>query len=240
MVLFCKNFIFVKNGWKLSYYSRTVFQPFYQNQPFWSGRWPGIFQGHRFESFEIIELGPFLGAVDSLLAREQLAIRAQQSHHRVSHLNCSKGWCPFVKIFKSSKICENGFTKGFFLPFYWNPLIWTKWRLWLFSRCQIHTRCENWSRIIFRWSRYHFCTKIGAVFRMVCCTGSVTSTSYFSSNFIKGWGTFANILYTSKIGEIALTISKGRFFHPIYQNCTIWMKQRLGRFSRSLLSNPSL
>ncbi len=44
---------------------------------------------------------------------------------------------------------------------------------------------------------------------MVCCTRSVTSPSYFSSNFIKGWDTLANILYSSKMGEIALTISKG-------------------------------
>ncbi len=29
-------------------------------------------------------------------------------------------------------------------------------------------------------------------------------------------------------------------FRPIYQNCLIWTKRRLGRFSRLLLSNPSL
>ncbi len=41
---------------------------------------------------------------------------------------------------------------------------------------------------------------------MVCCTGLVTSPSCFWSNFIKGWGTFAKILYSSKIGEVAFTI----------------------------------
>ncbi len=48
------------------------------------------------------------------LYREQLAIQARRSHHGVSHLNCSKGWCSFAKILKSSKIGENAFTKGFF------------------------------------------------------------------------------------------------------------------------------
>ncbi len=37
--------------------------------------------------------------------------------------------------------------------------------------------------------------------------GSVTSPSCFWSNFIKQWGTFAKILYSSKMGEIAFTIS---------------------------------
>ncbi len=37
--------------------------------------------------------------------------------------------------------------------------------------------------------------------------GSVTSPSCFWSNFIKGWGTFAKILYSSKIDEIAFSIS---------------------------------
>ncbi len=43
--------------------------------------------------------------------------------------------------------------------------------------------------------------------RMVCCTGSVTKSSCFWSNFIKGWRTFAKILYLSKMGEITFTIS---------------------------------
>ncbi len=43
--------------------------------------------------------------------------------------------------------------------------------------------------------------------RMVCCTGSVTSPLHFWSNFIKGWGSFANILYSSKMGETAFTNS---------------------------------
>ncbi len=56
--------------------------------------------------------GPFL-AQNVVPSQEQLAIHARQSHHRVSHLNCSKGRCPFAKIFKLFKIGENSFIKGF-------------------------------------------------------------------------------------------------------------------------------
>ncbi len=57
--------------------------------------------------------GPLL-AQNMALSREQLAIQALQSHHRVFHLNCKKGWCPFVKILKSSKMDKNALTKGHF------------------------------------------------------------------------------------------------------------------------------
>ncbi len=49
-----------------------------------------------------------------VLSQEQLAIQARRSHHGVSHLNCSKGWCSSAKILKLSKICESGFNKRFF------------------------------------------------------------------------------------------------------------------------------
>ncbi len=68
----------------------------------------GFFGVTEFESSDIIELGSFLKAPGPLLARntalsrEQLAIQARQSHHDVAHLNCSKGWCSFAKILKSS------------------------------------------------------------------------------------------------------------------------------------------
>ncbi len=103
--------------------------------------------------------------------------------------------------------------RNFFLTFYWNPLIWTKWRLWLFSRSLNCINCKNWSGIIFEWSRHHFCTKIGLILKMICCTVLMTLPSCFSSNFIKGWSTFAKILHLSKMGEITLTIiSKEGFF----------------------------
>ncbi len=80
----------------------------------------GVFKLTKFESFVVIELGPFWEAPGPFLAhnvalsREQLAIQAWRSRRRVSHLNCSKRWCPFAKILKSSKLGENAFTKGFF------------------------------------------------------------------------------------------------------------------------------
>ncbi len=77
---------------------------------------------------------------------------------------------------------------------------------------QIPISCENWSRTIFGWSRHHFCTKIGPILQMICSTGSVTSSSCFWLNFIEGWDTFAKILYSSKMGETAFTISE--WFSP--------------------------
>ncbi len=64
----------------------------------------GFFEVAKFESFKIIELGPFVEALGPLLAqnmaqsREQLAIQVRRSHHGVSHLNCSKGWCFLQKF----------------------------------------------------------------------------------------------------------------------------------------------
>ncbi len=55
-------------------------------------------------------------------------------------------------------------------------------------------------RTIFGCFRIHFSTKL-----------SVTSSSYFLSNFPKGWDTFVKILYSSKIGEHDLT-AVGHFF----------------------------
>ncbi len=137
---FYKNFIFVENGWKLSCYSRAFFWPFYRSWPIWLIRRLGVFRGRRIWILGDNLSRTIFGGSGPLLAqnmgisREQLVIQAQRSHHCVSHLNCSKGWCPFAKILKSSKTDENTFIKGFFLPFYWNPLIWTKPCLWLFSR----------------------------------------------------------------------------------------------------------
>ncbi len=67
-----------------------------------------FFEVAKFEYFEIIELGPFLDAPGPLIAqnmalsREQLALQARRTHHCISHLNCSKGWCSSAKILKSS------------------------------------------------------------------------------------------------------------------------------------------
>ncbi len=86
----------------------------------------GLFKVAKLESFEIIEVGLFLGAPGPFLAQsvalswEQLTIQAQWSYHGVSHLNCSKGWCSFAKILKSSKIGENAFAKGFFSAILFN------------------------------------------------------------------------------------------------------------------------
>ncbi len=77
-----------------------------------------------------------------------------------------------------------------------------------FRGCQIRIRCVNWSKIIYGWSKHHFCMKTGHILRMVYCTSSVTLPLCFWSNFIEGWGTFAKILYLSKMGETAFTISE--------------------------------
>ncbi len=111
------------------------------------------------------------------ITREQLAIQARRSHHRVSHLNCSKGWRSFAKILKSSKIGETAFTKGFFLPFYWSP--WFGWNgvNGCFRGCQIRNRCENWTRIAQRlglssiyW--HHYCYVIHELKADICCKWS--------------------------------------------------------------------
>ncbi len=81
-----------------------------------------------------------------------------------------------------------------------------------FQGRQIQIHCENWSSITFGWSVHHFCKKMEPISRMICCTASATSPSCFWLNFIKGWGTYTKILYSAKMGEIALTFSKSGFF----------------------------
>ncbi len=84
------------------------------------------------------------------------------------------------------------------------------------------------ARTIFECSDTHFWTNFGTNQRMVCHTGSVTSSSCFSLNFLKGWRTFEKILYLSKAGENYLTIIGD--FWPFYQNPPIWPRQWLGGF----------
>ncbi len=81
----------------------------------------GFFKVAKFESFQIIELRPFLGAPGPLFAPERGPILriigntgSAQFNHSVSHSNYSKGWCPFAKILKSSKMGEIAPTKRFF------------------------------------------------------------------------------------------------------------------------------
>ncbi len=128
-----------------------------------------------------------------------MAIQNRRSHHDVSHLNCSKGWSSFAKIFKSSKTSENAFAKGFFSTILLKPPDFD----------------EMVSMTVFEVVKFASVVKIdvglslgdqgiifaqtGPILSMVCCTGSVTSPLCFRSNFIKGWGTFAKIFYSSKI-----------------------------------------
>ncbi len=193
---------------------RAFFQWFYHNRPIWS-RWQlGVFQSRQIRILWDNWAGTILKGSGPLLAQnvtpswEHLTIQARWSHHGVSHLNCSKGWWSLAKILKSSKVSENAFTKEFFFC-HFMEVPWFGWNsvYGCFRGCQIRVHCENWSRITFGWLRYHFCTKIGPILRMICCMGSVTSLSRFWSNYVKGWVTFAKILYSSKMGEIAFTIS---------------------------------
>ncbi len=99
---------------------RAFFRSLYQNHPIWS-RWQLlVFQGRRiWILLDNWVRTIFEGSVPPFCTEHgNLAIQARRFHHRVSHPNCSKGWCPFVKILRSSKISENAFTKGLFLSFY--------------------------------------------------------------------------------------------------------------------------